>query len=120
MNKKIMVVDDDVELLEELKESLMLSEYEVVAVNNPVEALDTAIRAKPDLILLDIKMPDESGLQLASKLKFFSAFKNVPIIAMTAYTKEKYLKNISAYGIQDCMKKPFTDLDLVSKIEEHL
>lgn len=120
MNKRIMIVDDDAELLEELKESLLLSDYEVVAVNNSVEALDTAIRTRPDLILLDIKMPDESGLQVACKLKYFSAFKNTPILAMTAYPKEKYMHHLKEYGIQDCIKKPFTDLDVISKIEEFL
>jgi CheY-like chemotaxis protein len=120
MNKKIMIVDDDRDFTAELKEMLLLSDYDVIAINDSSMAVDEAIQTRPDIILLDIMMPEENGFQVAVKLKCFSPFKKIPLIAMTAYTKDKLLKQASAYGFDDCMRKPFSDIDLISKIEEYL
>lgn len=112
-----MIVDDDQEFLEELSETLRLSEYEVIPVNDPVYAVDTVISKRPDLVLLDLKMPDESGFQIACELKYFQGLRNIPTIAMTAFFKEGYLALMKTYGIQDYLKKPFNELDVISKIE---
>jgi DNA-binding response OmpR family regulator len=117
MDKKIMLIDDDKDFLEELKESLVLNDYEVVTVNEPSLTMETAAREKPDVIITDIKMPGESGFQLACKLKFFSSLSNIPIIAMTGYFKEEYIPFMKAYGIISYIKKPFDTIDIISKIE---
>jgi CheY-like chemotaxis protein len=117
MDKKIMVIDDDKDFLDELKESLVLNEYEVVAVHEPGSTLEVAAREKPDVILLDLKMPGESGLQLACQLKFFSSLSHIPIIVMTAYFKDEYIPFMKAYGVSSYIKKPFDMMDIISKIE---
>lgn len=120
MRNKIMVVDDDRQFLDELEESLALSDYEVVAVCDPKRAYDEAQRTRPDLILLDLKMPDESGFQVACKIKYFSTLCQVPILAMTGYFFNRSQNNMLAYGFKDFLVKPFDPIELVSKIEKAL
>jgi DNA-binding response OmpR family regulator len=120
MKKKILIVDDDKEFLEELAELLKLNEYEVIAVSDAPLAADAARRSKPDLVLLDLKMPQESGFQVACKIKFFSQLQGVPIIAMTAYFKDDYTDLLRAYGIKHCLMKPFDTVELVSRIEDSI
>lgn len=120
MNKRILVIDDDKELLEEVRQALVLSDYDVVALGDAECALDLALSTKPDLVLLDLRMPQESGFQVACKLKYFSGLKNIPVIGMTAFFKNDYIPLMRTYGIQDYLKKPFDPLDMVSKIEQAL
>lgn len=123
--KRIMIVDDDKEFLEELKETLMLCGYDSVAVNDSTVALDVAIREKPDLIILDLKMPQKSGFQLADELRRLEAFTQVPIIAMTGlfnsgYRKDDYRLLLNICGVKKFLGKPFNPLDIISQIEEEL
>ena len=119
--KKIMIVDDDKEFLEELEETLILSGYATVAVNDSTTALNTACRAKPDLILLDLKMDRMSGFQVAQSLKKFPETTTIPIMAMTGYfTREEYSSLTEMYGMKACIMKPFNPLDVIAKIESLL
>ncbi|MDD5730769.1 MAG: response regulator [Candidatus Omnitrophica bacterium] len=118
MSKKVMVVDDDQEFLEELNETLDLSGYAVVTVNNATKVAEEANREKPDVILLDLKMPEKSGFQVADELKHISELAHVPIIVMTAFFKDDYLPLLSICGIHKCLKKPFNPLDVIAQIEE--
>lgn len=112
-----MIVDDDKEFLEEFKETLVLSGYEVIAVNSASSVVDIAQKTKPQLILLDLKMPSKSGLQIAYELKHLPEFESVPIIAMTAFLKDGHLPFMNICGIQRCIKKPFNPLDIIAQIE---
>lgn len=120
MKNRIMVIDDDKEFLEEIRESLVLSDYEVVTVANPSDAIEEVIRTKPDLILLDIKMPEESGFQVACKIKYFSALRSIPIIAVTGYLNQRHRASIKGYGIRSYLTKPLDPVNLVLEIERAL
>ena len=119
MTKRVMIVDDDKEFLEELQESLVLDEYEVITVTDPKTALQTAMETRPDVVLLDITMPEESGFQVACEIKYFSGLKDTSIIAMTGFFKERYATLMKGYGFKGFLKKPFDHLDLICKIEEN-
>lgn len=118
--KKVLIVDDDRGFLEELRENLSLSGYEMVAVNDPASFLPIALREKPDIILLDLKMPGKSGFQLADEMSRTFELQNIPIIAMSAYFKDEYRVLMNVCGIKKCLKKPFNPLDVISEIEEAL
>lgn len=118
--KRIMVVDDDREFLEELKELLELSGYELVAVDDPAAAVEVANRTKPVAVLLDLKMPKKSGFQVANELKHFSELARVPIIAMSAFYKDSYRPLLDICGIKRCLAKPFQPLDIIAEIEQAL
>ena len=120
MAKRILVVDDDKEFLEELKETLGLSGYDVVEVNDSVSAVDVARSTKPDLVLLDLKMPGKSGFQLADELRHIAELGNIPVIAMTGFLKDDYIPLINICGIKKCLKKPFNPLDVIAHIETAL
>ena len=119
--KKVMIVDDDKEFLEELKETLNLNNYEVAAFSDGTSALGMVSRIKPDVILLDLKLKGKSGFQIAYELKRFPETANIPIVAMTAYfTEKEHTELMDMCGIRTCLMKPFNPLDAIAKIEEIL
>lgn len=118
VNKKVMIVDDDREFLGELEDTLAQCGYDLIAVNDSVAALDTAARVRPDVILIDLKMPKKTGFQLADELRHLSGFSNIPIIAMTGFFKEGYGPLLNICGITRCLRKPFNALDVIAEIED--
>ncbi|MFA5096650.1 MAG: response regulator [Candidatus Omnitrophota bacterium] len=119
-NKRVLIVDDNREFLEELRENLALSGYDLVAVHDPQEVLPAAVRSKPDVVLLDLKMPGKSGFQVADEMRRYFQLQNVPIIAMSAFFKDEYRLLMNMCGIKKCLKKPFNPLDVISEIESAL
>lgn len=118
--KKVVIIDDDKELLEELKVALDLSGYESVAVNDVDKAISVAKENKPDLVLLDLKMPKKSGLEIGSELVHLDKFKETPIIAMSAFYKEGDFPLLAVHGIKKCLHKPFTLSEVIEEIERLL
>ncbi|MFA5339289.1 MAG: response regulator [Candidatus Omnitrophota bacterium] len=115
--KKVMIVDDDTEFLEELNETMSMSGYEIIPVNDSVAAVEIASRTKPDLIILDLKMPGRSGFQLAEEIRRLPELEKTPIIAMSSFFKEEYAFLLSIFGIKKCLKKPFKPLDVINAVE---
>lgn len=120
VKKRVMIVDDDKAFLDELKETLDLSGYDMVAVNDATLALDMVSKTAPDLLLVDLKMPQKTGFQLAHELKRLSGFGHIPVIAMTGYFKDEYDLLMNMSGIKKCLKKPFNPLDVIAEIEDAL
>jgi len=119
--KKIMIVDDDREFLEELKETLTSSGYDTTALSNSTSALKMVRKIKPDVILLDLKMQGKSGFQIADELKQLPETAHIPIITMTAfYTEREYTILMNICGIKTCLIKPFNPLDVIAEIERAL
>jgi len=120
MKNKVMVIDDDKLFLEEMETTLTLNDYDVVTLSDSYMAVDKVIESRPDVILLDMKMPDDNGLQVASKIKYFSAFKKVPIIAITGSLSERHKSLMKNYGISSYMLKPVDPIELILNIERAL
>ena len=120
MKRVVMIVDDDKEFLEELRETLELSGYELAAVNDPSEVLEAVKTVKPAVILLDLKMPKKSGFEIADELRRLAEYGNIPIIAMSAFYKDEYAMLIRMCGIKRCLTKPFNPLDVIAEIEKAL
>jgi DNA-binding response OmpR family regulator len=115
---RVLIVDDDKEFLEELKETLDLSGYEVIKIEDSRTVQETARLTSPDVIVLDLKMNDMNGFEVAEELKRFTSTVGIPVIAMTGFFREdehKPLMNIC--GIKTCIKKPFNPLDVIAAIE---
>ena len=118
---RIVIIDDDLELLEELKEILSYCNYEVEVVPNSALAFEVVCETKPDLILLDMKMKPKSGFQLADE--FFNSFKtkSIPIIAITGFfTEKEHMLMMKMFGMKHAILKPFNPTELISKIESVL
>jgi DNA-binding response OmpR family regulator len=122
VNKKVMIVDDDKDLLDELSETLRLSGYDIIAVNDSVSVMPEVLKIRPDVILLDLKMPGKTGFIVANELRRSNEFNNIPIITMTGFFNSNYESFVimGMFGIKRCLKKPFNPLDVISAIESVL
>jgi DNA-binding response OmpR family regulator len=117
MTKKVMIIDDDKQLLEELATSLRMDDYEVIPLDDPKKVKETAIAINPDVLLVDINMPGESGFEVAYDILYFSGLEDTAIIAMTGDFKERYLVLNESYGFKGFLKKPFDYVDLLGCIK---
>jgi two-component system OmpR family response regulator len=115
---KILIVDDEKGFTKLTK--LTLSQYEICEENNSARALETARRFQPDLILLDVVMPDFDGGDIAAQLQAEASLKSVPIIFLTAIVTEKETKRHQVFGGFPFISKPVTPEKLVEEIEKHL
>ena len=116
-NKKVLVVDNDKEFLSELEETLAMAGYDLIAVLDPRETLETLRGLDIYVALLDLKMPGMSGFELARELSQLPRMKNVPIIAMTGHYSEEMGPLMRLCGISKCLKKPFFPLEVIASIE---
>jgi len=115
---RILVIDDNVEFLEELKDMLEMGGYDVRTLSDSSEVLNVALEHKPDLILLDLKMSPKSGFQIADETRNSLHLKDTPIIAMTGFfTEKQHYLMMKLCGIQTSILKPFWPVNLISKIE---
>ena len=118
---RILIIDDNEELLEELENVLKLGGYDVVAISDGTKVSDAALKNKPDLILLDLKMSPKSGFQIADEVKSSHLLKDVPVIAMTGfYTENEHFLMMKLCGIKASILKPFKPNDLIAEIENAL
>lgn len=119
--KKIAVVEDNPDnrlLVQVILESL----YEVVEYENGFTALDGLSKSKPDLVLLDVSLPEMDGTEVLRRMRADESLRNLPVIALTAHAmtgdREKYL----AAGFDDYVSKPILDetllLDAIKKLLE--
>lgn len=114
---KVLIVDDDKNLLEVLKYNLVNDGYAVVTADDGIRALELARREKPDLIILDIMMPRLDGLEVCRVLRKEMA---VPIMMLTAKTQEIDKVVGLEIGADDYMTKPFSIRELMSRLRAML
>jgi two-component system phosphate regulon response regulator PhoB len=117
MNAKILIVDDEKDLLELLSMNLGAEGFIVTTAESSAQALASIRTNRPDLILLDIMLPDTSGINLTGKLKNTPKTANIPIILLTAKDKETDVVVGLSVGADDYVTKPFSTSVLVARIE---
>ena len=118
--KRVLIVDDEPYIVESIKFNLELENIECLEAYDGEEALAKAKKEGPDLILLDIMLPKINGYKVARLLKFDEAYKNIPIIMLTARTQEKDIEIGEQTGANEYVTKPF-DMDmLVAMVKEYL
>lgn len=110
---KILVVDDEELLVKGIRFNLQNEGYEVITGSNGLEAVQLAQSQKPDLILLDVMMPEMDGLTACAKIREFS---EVPIILLTAKSDDMDKLIGFDHGIDDYLTKPFNILELKARI----
>ncbi len=114
--KKVLVADDEPDILEIIQYNLQSEGYEVVTARNGNEALDLAKKHQPDLIILDIMMPGKNGIEVCNILRVQPAFNDTLIIFLTALSDEgTEIKGLET-GADDFLTKPVSPKVLVSKI----
>jgi len=120
---KILIVDDDTHirlLLEQTLEDFEDKGVELLSASNGKEAIDTILKEKPDIVFLDIMMPQINGFDVCSRIKNEYRLMNVFIILLTANGQESYLKSGNDCGANMYMTKPFDPNHVVKKVSEIL
>ena len=119
MTAKILVVEDREMISKAISDMLTLNGYTVCALaENGKEALDAYKKRSPDIVLLDLLLPDMSGLEVAQEM--ITLNKDVSIVAITALTKKDLQEECTKVGIDHIVRKPFRMKELLSTIEEVL
>jgi len=118
--KRILIVDDEADIVESIKFSLELEGFECLEANDGEEALFKAKEERPDLILLDIMLPKINGYKVSRTLKFDDQYKDIPIIMLTARAQEKDIKIGETTGANEYITKPFDMEELLALITKYL
>ncbi len=114
----ILIIDDNVDLLEYLKDFFMIYNYEVILAESGNEGIEKFREFAPDVVISDIRLPDKSGNIVVKEIKEID--NNVPIIVITGYSDHNLILSAMKNGAVELLKKPFKPKDLkylVSKIE---
>ena len=115
----ILVVDDQPQNIR-LIGTFLRKYYNLLIAENGPKAIDTAISKQPDLILLDIMMPDMSGFEVCEVLKKNEITKEIPIIFLTAKTETDDILKAFEIGGVDYVTKPFNAMELMARIRAHI
>jgi len=91
--KKVLVVDDDVDIRKVVSKLVEKSGYITIEAKNGVEGMGKVREDKPDLIILDILMPKESGIRMYRELKSEEALKDIPVIVLSAIPKKSFFRS---------------------------
>ena len=117
LKKKVLAVDDEPEVLSLLEKRLSSAGYEVLTASNGPEALEIARAQRPDLIILDILMPEMDGSQVACQLRQDKKTKGIPVIFLTClYTKREEHAAGHAVGTNLFLAKPYEPAELLAEI----
>ena len=122
MAKKILIVDDDPDLVEAVSTILESKGYAVAAAYGGIEGLEKAKSENPDLIVLDVMMPDKDGYEVCKELKADEKYRSIPILLLTAVvSKISATKYTQQMGMEteadDYVDKPVEPDELVRRIE---
>ena len=120
MAKKVLVVEDETELVAALEVRLKTEGYEVIAAYDGEEGLNKAREEEPDLIILDIMLPKMDGFKVSRILKFDERYEHIPIIMLTAKTEQEDKALGDETGANEYITKPFEWEYLSGKIKELL
>jgi two-component system alkaline phosphatase synthesis response regulator PhoP len=117
---RILIVDDEVDIVSTVQYRLEFCGFEVITAANGKEGIEKAVNEKPDIILLDIRMPVMNGHEVLERLKSCPELKDIPVIMLTAYSDAKDIAKAADLGVAGYVTKPFDFPDLMGKISNAL
>jgi len=118
--KKILIVDDDQDLLKALRVILDAQGYATVFATNAALSIDTAMREIPDLILLDLGLPDGIGLTVMERLQQIDSLSSIPVIVITGRPQHIYKDVALVAGAKGFLQKPIDNAELFSAVRRAL
>ncbi len=119
-NKKILVVDDDPYILMSLEFLLKKHGFDVMVARNGTEALDIVEKQVPQVVLLDIMMPDVDGYAICKHIKSHKKLKDAKVVFMSAKSKESDIQKGYDLGASLYITKPFSTRQLLKQVQELL
>ncbi len=117
MVKKILIADDEPNIVISLEFLLKREGYEVVVAHNGVQALERIREQRPDMAILDVMMPQRNGFEVCQDLRQDPEFKDLRIMMLTAKGRDTEVSKGLALGADVYMTKPFATKELIAKVK---
>ncbi len=119
-DKRILVIDDEPEITRFVESALEGNSYEIMAVNSGIEGCIALGTFKPNLVILDVMMPEVDGVQVCKEIRRNPVTEYAQILVMTGYPDDDRVKQLKDMGIEDIMAKPFDPDELAENVERIL
>lgn len=119
-NKRILVAEDDQNILRQIVFNLQSSDYEVITATTGVEAMRLLMGERPDLLITDIMMPEMDGYELVAALRRDELLSDLPVIMLTAKTLDDDVAQGYSSGTDLYLTKPFNPVELLSFVQRIL
>ncbi|MFZ2656715.1 MAG: response regulator transcription factor [Victivallales bacterium] len=111
--KRVLVIDDEIHIRRLLKISLGKKEYDVYEAENGFEGIQEVQKSRPDIILLDLNLPDRDGLSVLQEIRTWSS---IPIVILSVRNSEEDIVNLLNSGADDYLVKPFNTEELIARM----
>jgi DNA-binding response OmpR family regulator len=116
MAEKILLVDDNTTNLQVLFQALSPEGYELLVAQSGEQALETAQEAKPDLVLLDVKMPGIDGFETFRRLRAAEETAEIPVVFISAHANVESMDEAKVLGAEGYLTKPFQFDEVIAKV----
>ncbi len=116
MARHVLLVEDEANIVEAIRFILLRDGWSVSTHSNGATALDTIRSVKPDVIVLDVMLPNKSGFDILQDLRADPAIGNTPVLMLTARGQKKDRDTAMAFGANHFMTKPFSNSDVIDVI----
>lgn len=121
MANKVLIIEDEEVLLDIYKEKFKQEGFDIVLTNNVEEGLKDTRDKQPDIVLLDLLLPQESGLEYLKKKQEDDQIKSIPVIVLSNYSRKDMMDKAQHLAIEDYLiKANYTPQQLVEKVKQHL
>lgn len=114
---KVLIADDELRLRKVVSLHLKKSGFEVIEAGNGQQAVDMAKEVIPSVIVLDVMMPEKTGLEACAEIKADDALKHIPVVLLTAMAESEDIKKGQDAGADDYLTKPFSPKELIDIIK---
>lgn len=116
--KRILVVEDEIDIAEGLKARLELDDYEVILAGDGAAGVEMARKERPDAIILDVMMPKINGYDVCKIIKDDVKLRSIPVLVLTALPQLKDAELAFEAGATDFLNKPYTNERLIQKVSK--
>jgi two-component system alkaline phosphatase synthesis response regulator PhoP len=117
---KILIAEDERDIRDLVSFTLKFAGYEVVAASDGQDAYEKTLVERPDLILMDVRMPRMTGYEACKKMKEEPSIKNIPVVFLSAKGQEAEIRSGLEAGAEEYLLKPFAPDELISRVSELL
>ena len=118
MPKKILIVDDEPNIIISLEYIMKKSGFDVVSASDGERAIEILLAEGPDLLILDVMIPQKNGYEVCAEVRADQRFQKLPILMLSAKGRENEVKKGMSIGADAYISKPFSTYDLVDKVKE--
>ncbi|HEV2715361.1 MAG TPA: response regulator [Terriglobales bacterium] len=120
MSKRILVVEDQKDDRQIIRDMLAATDYEIAEAEDGEQALTAVAKERPDLILMEIQLPIMDGYEATRRIKADASLRSIPIIAVTSYALSGEGQKARVAGCDDYVPKPYSPRELLAKIRQYM